>query len=147
MVVVAVAEFQDGEIVDIAIKGARVVNSYPTSHNREDTGLVLVVRLADDTGALVDGRSLAVNLKSPGVSVVRVGPPEWPPQPGDLWRDRSRGLWVAIDMRDTDETDVPDVQLVYAYEGRLVDTPEHAAEMYGPFGLVHREEQAGGGRL
>lgn len=140
------AEFRDGEIVDVAIKGARVVNSYPTRRDHEDTGLVLVVQLTDDTGALADGRSVAVNLKSPGVSVTRVAPAEWPPQVGDLWRDRDGDLWfgcVYYDIHNDTHVTLSPARAKHTQawgEGGA----EAARQEYGPLTLVHREQQAGG---
>jgi hypothetical protein len=68
-------------------------------------------------------------------------PAEWPPQPGDLWRDsyprgghlpRPAELWFATS--DTDKG----VQFV-GLTGHK-DDPDRVRHAYGPLTLVHREE-------
>lgn len=107
-----------------------------------------LVRVAATTG--VDCGELAVVLDCDAgtfplviplgvVPVTRVAFGHWPPQPGDLWRDSRANLWFASDVHNVDETDVPDIQLVCAYEGQSPAALDAAARMYGPFTLVHRD--------
>lgn len=135
------SDFQPGEVVDITIKGARVLN--------HDTHGVLVFRYASD------GEQSSARLIYPdaeGVTVERVAPAEWPPQPGDLWRgpklDDPYGpdpiIWFARRDRNIDGGD-DKLELVPA-DGDLsyVSTdPESVRRDFGPLALVRREaEQA-----
>jgi hypothetical protein len=150
-------DFKPGEIVDITIKGACVTNCYPTAHEdadgtRTDTGTVLVVSL---DGARRDDRSVAVNIATPGVTVERVAPAEWPPRAGDLWRDRHGHLHFAAyyapdycDREDSRGIDSVGVRVVLLPQGlsdgcvpgQQMYRPETANQDNGPLTLVHREE-------
>lgn len=133
------SDFRDGEIVDITIKGARVVNSYGTGigtpdGRRMDTGTVLVVKV---DGPSRDDRSVAVNMASPGVTVERAAPAEWPPRAGDLWRRDDLGdVWFAVfDNYGRQLMMIPanPTKGLTAYEpGEVL--------VGGPLTLVHREE-------
>lgn len=112
--------YQHGEIVDITIRGARVV------------------RYDDDTVTIRYGRVPVVYGVQLGddVTVERVAPAEWPPRPGDLWRDRDGALWF---VAGTDRRGMR----MYATSGDSAD-PDHVNRRYGPITLVHREPQDGG---
>jgi hypothetical protein len=70
---------QAGELVDIAIKGARV-EAYNGGYF---------------TVAPTGGAHITIETGSTGVRVTRVAPAEWPPQVGDLWLDASGSEWFA----------------------------------------------------
>lgn len=64
-------ELQPGEVVDITIKGARIA-AITDTHLYAESG---------------NGETVRVSHSMSGVSVERVAPAEWPPQPGDVWRE------------------------------------------------------------
>jgi hypothetical protein len=66
-----------GEIVDITIKGVRVV-SHPSGR---------YVRIVDEHGNTYEMPHQA--------AITRAKPEDWPPRPGDVWRDDHGGLWFA----------------------------------------------------
>lgn len=136
-----------GEIIDITIKGARVVE---------------VCRHGDGNGddlrftyEAKDGHAShsAVWADAPGVTVERVAPAEWPPQPADLWRDREGDLWFAA-RHWPDCDDRQDSRGANAYGWRVVLVPlelgeqgspcrpEDVLQPSGPFTLVRREDGA-----
>ncbi len=109
-----------------------------------------LVRVADtsevdcsELGVVLDCDSGSFPLTIPlgVVKVTRVAAGHWPPQAGDLWRARAGELWFATDVRDIDETDEPDIQLIPTYEGRSPWTLDRAVSAFGPFTLIHRDEQ------
>lgn len=124
------AEFVVGEIVDITIRGARIhaVHGDP------------------DTNALTIGIEHAASWTTAvpmvdSVTVERVAPPEWPPQAGDLWRDRRGLLWFAREL--TDDDDEPVVDLVSVDHVNLYQPVE---QQFGPMAMVRREQPDGGER-
>jgi hypothetical protein len=77
--VTTVPKFEPNELVDIAIRAARI-------------------RSTDDAGWLYigDNDEFVVDPAAPNVTVTRVAPKEWPPLAGDVWRDRDRVKWFAF---------------------------------------------------
>lgn len=122
--------FKPGEIVDIAIKGVRVTDS---KHSEED-GPEITVLLDCEIGS----GPIQMPAAWPMVTVERVAPAEWPPRPGDLWRDQDGTVWFAADVRDIDETDVPKIVMVYPHEDHRLP-PGKLNQQSGPLALVHRE--------
>lgn len=128
------SEFKPGEIVNITIKGARVVD---------------VTKLGEcELGVTFDCNfglyPLTVPLGPAGVTVERVAPAEWPPRPGDLWRDQRGNVWFAADLHDIEETDTPAIYMLASHEDHQV-VPECCNENFGPLTLVHREDEQDGG--
>jgi hypothetical protein len=78
-----VPQFTEGELVNVSIKGARVVDGIDAGE--------LVLRLG--AHAAGNAREVVVPLPYAGVTIERAAPAEWPPQPGDLWEDRNHNLW------------------------------------------------------
>jgi hypothetical protein len=113
------AEYRPGEVVDITIKGARV--------DRVDGRWL---------GCLLGAYRVTVPLDGPRVTVERVAPAEWPPQPGDLWKDRNESVWFALRQRNRGVRLVPGDPV-----GPLVgyDSDDVMAKV-GPLILVRREE-------
>jgi len=77
--------FHVGEIVDVTIRGARVMAPLHT-----DDGLTLAYE------EVRPGNFATFGLRHPQagtVTIERVAPAEWPPQAGDLWRDKHNELW------------------------------------------------------
>lgn len=137
-------EYQHGEIVNITIKNARVGIKGVDSDPR---------RLYVDLGAWDDGvnkgREWGMTFPTTveSVTVERVAPAEWPPQPGDVWRDRHGTRWFATDIADYDEASNRVVSMVsqgsYSYgEPRPADALN---AQYGPLTLVYREPVEGSG--
>lgn len=127
-------DFKFGEIVDVVIKGVRVVEAERLS----------VTIKADD------GKHYCMPVQA---AIERVAPAEWPPQTGDLWRDQHGHVWfgqLVDSYEDAGEPFVPFVELVPAsastrkpyYHGS--DQPEEVSQVHGPLTLVHREQQDGG---
>ena len=80
--------FQPGEIVDITIKGAHVVDV--TKLDECQLGVVFDC----DAGLF----PLTVPLGPPGVTVERGDPENWPPRRADMWRHTSGTLWFAFQV-------------------------------------------------
>ncbi|MGI5418689.1 hypothetical protein [Actinomadura luteofluorescens] len=118
-----------GEYVDVAIKGVRVVE-------QDEHGCVTVRADAHDGGP-------AHWPMPPQAAVSRVAPAEWPPRAGDLWRDRHGVVWFAADVHDIEETDVPEIVLVYPHED-FRQAPDVCNQQAGPLTLVHREDEQDG---
>ncbi|WP_055477657.1 hypothetical protein [Sphaerimonospora mesophila] len=122
------SEIKIGTIVDITIKGVRVLA-------RHSDGAV-VVKCDDDKGGWA---------MPPQAAITPVAPAEFPPQLGDLWRDRDGDLWFAITAYDMDG----DAYVAFCSPQRksVDDWGEHGvyhvAEHYGPLALVHREDGEG----
>lgn len=74
------AKFTPGELVDVTIRGARVVHTYLTS-------TVFDINHGGTDFELPHG---------PNVRIARVAPAEWPPQPADVWRDNAGVAWMAL---------------------------------------------------
>lgn len=119
--------FSVGEVVDISIRGARVVNTYPEHHSGVQVANTLVVKYGADST-----RSLAVNTLNPEVTVTRVAPKEWPPQPGDVWRNE-HGVKLFATEPFEGQTDLRSTR------GDVFEKPETALEHLGPLKLVYRE--------
>lgn len=110
--------FQPGEIVDITIKGVRVVNEYPSG----------ALKIAAENGDVFD--------MPPQAAITRANPVGWPPRKNDVWRDRFGELLIGAVyaaegplLRSVDGSNYDEV---YAL-GNLI-----------PLSLIHREEQDGG---
>ncbi|MGH3379525.1 MAG: hypothetical protein ACRDP6_32800 [Actinoallomurus sp.] len=116
-----------GELVDVTIKGVRVDAVHP-----DGTPDII----ADDSDGLA-----TVWVLPPQAAIERVAPAEWPPQPGDLWRDRDGDLWFGL-LDDNDEE-----LLTVLSPGRtskhpaFIDSGNDTIQRdHGPLALVHREE-------
>ncbi|GAA3223021.1 hypothetical protein [Actinocorallia longicatena] len=125
------ADFQVGEVVDITIKGVRFLAP------AEDEGGSVVIRAADGTEGWI---------MPPQAEIARVAPAEWPPQPGDLWRDRDGDTWHGVLVDDNDTVDEPYTVLGAGRSSKnnAVEEPGQILEWHGPLALVHREQQDGG---
>lgn len=118
------ARFEPGEVVDVHIKGARVVR-YETPDYDPDCLVVTLPNGADET---------RLPMPSWNVTVERAAPPEWPPQPGDVWRDPTGVKWFAAEPLTGEEE--PLMLPAAAWLGC------HASEAladHGPFELLYRE--------
>ncbi|WFF07221.1 hypothetical protein O7622_01070 [Micromonospora sp. WMMD1076] len=127
--------FRVGDVVEVTIRRA-VVTAAPAAGWMQ-------VRVGDIVHALpypAGDQPVAVN---------RLAPAEWPPEAGDLWRDRDGGLWFGVvkAARYGDNGGiVQSARLVMspARETRQIyreqsSSPEDLLAFYGPLGLVHRE--------
>ena len=121
------SEFKRGDIVDITIKGVRVA--------AEHMGVVSIV--ADHP----DGKPAHYNMP-PQAKVERVAPAEWPPRPGDLWRDQLGAVWFAADL--VNDGGDPAIYMLASHEDHQV-VPDYCNEKYGPLTLVYREDEQDGG--
>ncbi|MFY1595422.1 hypothetical protein [Micromonospora sp. WMMD737] len=74
-------DFEPGELVDVTIRAARVIETQPGT-----VGLTY----GPTNGAFgQDGVIGIIKLhRHADVTITRVAPAEWPPQPDDVWRDR-----------------------------------------------------------
>ncbi len=116
-------EFKPGEIVDITIKGARVLAVKITEEGFRFLGF---------THGDINSQS-QVCLSNSQVTVERKAPAEWPPQIGDLWRGYGGRLWFTR----SDGYGNPTFLSGNNDPSRDVDSVNQDE---GPLALVHREE-------
>jgi hypothetical protein len=84
------SHFLTGEIVDITIKGARVIEVCRHGDgNGDDLRFTYEAKDGDQWPS-------AIWAQAPGVTVERVAPAEWPPRTGDLWRDANGMLYLGM---------------------------------------------------
>lgn len=109
---------QPGALVDVTIKGVRYTGE-------SERGFAVV---ADEDG---DQFPLPAHAE-----LERVAPAEWPPQPGDLWRDAFRSTWFALHDNYADR-----IVMIPAKptNGLTVYEPDKALDKAGPLTLVRRE--------
>ena len=131
--------YQPGEVVDIAIKGARV--GHPAAN-----GFLNV---------FVDGVPHTIDLVD-AVTVERRAPADWPPRPGDIWAGPANERWFAVryygdfdDPKDFEgcNSDGWRVVLMPMQIGPYGDSekePDDALRTRGPLTLVHREDEPDG---
>lgn len=136
-------EYRVGEVVDITIKGVRVGGrGIPEDPRR------LYLNLGPWDDGVSQGREWFLTIPSAveSVTVTRVAPPEWPPRPGDLWRDGDGGLWFccryATDLDEWVDVLGPAFESQHPRSG--VSPADALAEIPGPLTLVHREPEGGG---
>lgn len=155
------SEFREGDRVRIIIDDVRIVNTYPHTHlpdasGRATTDHVIVYRT--DTQI---GQSSSVVLEDPAVTIEHLAPAEWPPCPGDLWRDRNGDLHFAAsyspdydDPEDSQGIDADGVRVVLLSKGldescspgKSFHRPDYVNQRSGPLTLVHREDEQDGGQ-
>jgi hypothetical protein len=116
------SDYRLGDIVDVTIRGARV-QDYDVSGDGPDRLMVTYGQPASMTTLFVNG-----------VTVERVAPAEWPPQPGDVWRDPHGYAWFAFSYcPDPDHTDAWAVEAAKSTDFTVVALqPQHG----GPYGVA-----------
>ncbi|MFD1940563.1 hypothetical protein ACFSKW_54830 [Nonomuraea mangrovi] len=130
-------ELKVGDIVDITITGARVTDLDPPYNKKH--GRAVQVAISGKNREEAKG-AVWTELDAITIQIVETAPPaEWPPQVGDLWRDRDGDLWFGVDVRDYDDPSTPVVELVHAHGGPSRNPAEVNRE-FGPFTLVRREQ-------
>ncbi|MFB6392568.1 hypothetical protein [Polymorphospora lycopeni] len=72
------------------------------------------------------------------VTVAHAAPPEWPPVPGDLWRDRVGSLWFAYTKRSEQRAEVV-MQPADPVVGYKPKTPGLVMSSVGPLTLEYRQ--------
>jgi hypothetical protein len=112
-----VPQLIENELVNVSIRGARVAE---------------VDRTLDGSPVveLVTSHVLRLPLAMRGVTVERVAPAEWPPQAGDVWRDRDGRKWF---VRYVDG----EPYMVSTTEDN--GSPEYVLDEHGPMTLHDRE--------
>lgn len=141
------SQFSPGEVVDITIKAARVTAPRP-GHN----GSLSLVYAEVEPGIFA-----SIDIDHPeteGIEITRVAPFEWPPQRGDVWRDRQGVVHFGItyspdfdDKADCEGMGRDGTRVILVASGgdescRLKShfyRPEYVNKTYGPLTLVHRE--------
>lgn len=117
--------FKVGEHVTVTIKG-RVT---------EAADDLLLIEYATE-GDIIGEAPIVPNAEA--VAIERTAPAEWPPQPGDLWRDKNNDIWFAADVHDGAETDQPQIVMVFSREDYRL-TPDEMNQRHGQLTLVHRD--------
>lgn len=112
------ATFTAGELVDILIRGARVV-----AFNSGYT-----------TFAPKAGAHITIETGSVGVDITRVAPREWPPQPGDVWEGTGGAQFFARTGEDGSAE-----WLVPISGGSISSYPDEILASYGPLRLAYRK--------
>lgn len=91
-----------------------------------------------------NGNQIPIDPGADTVTVERVAPAEWPPQRGDLWRDRDCDLWFGY-LVSHDGEDYVRLQCSAAgKEMAWLQELDEINRQHGPLTLVHRETAAGG---
>jgi hypothetical protein len=111
-----VTDFQVGEIADITIKGVRIA--------------AVPIAGQNDTFAIIDEHGNRYRMP-PQAAVERVAPADWPPQPGDLWRDQGGTLWFAVESETR--------AVVLTCNGKNRRPAVAISDLYSPLTLVHRD--------
>jgi hypothetical protein len=125
------AKFREGDRVDITVKGASV-DGVATDLN------LLVINLTPDAPG---GSAQALDLPlAENVTVEHASPAEWPPLPGDLWRDHDGDVWLVCMIGDGE---VSALTMICA-AGAADRSPEQLLTKFGPPTLVHREDEQDG---
>lgn len=121
--------FRPGELVQVEV--ARGVVLPPASDKSSDL-------LVDVGGGLV----MAVPVDAEHVRVTRLAPVEWPPRPGDLWRDDDEGVWFAHLYQQTGPYARTELRLIPTFDsgGGRYSFPDRLLAERGPLRLVHREQ-------
>lgn len=125
------SDYKPGEIVDITIRGARVL-----ANGTDDLGRPFLEFTHGEQNVLA-----AVERDDHAVTIERVTPAEWPPQPGDLWRDSDGDVWFAYGL----VFDGDGLKALRCANGAKVLGPwgsDDVNQQYGPLVLVHREDGA-----
>lgn len=120
-------EPQVGDLIDIAIKGARVTDVSPFGFVR--------AALTNQHG---QEEGIGFGLKHPALAFEIVKPAQhaaWPPQEGDLWIDDDGDVWFAVDISPTSK---PEIKLVPSFDANGYD-PERVREDMGSLDLVRRK--------
>lgn len=118
-------QFAEGELVNVTIRGARVVE-----RDADDHAAALHLTYASPSTACAS--PLRVRLDAPGVTVERVAPAEWPPQRRDRWKSEGNGWeWFAV------ENNSGAIRLVNEYGDTY--EPAWAMENVGPMRLLYRD--------
>lgn len=112
--------FTPGELVKIRIDRARIEPG-------ED---------ADRVPVSVGGWRITIDVRTPGVTIERVAPKEWPPQASDVWHDHGDHAWFG--RVETDENDNSYPMLVNVQTGRSTYANDVLAS-YGPMRLAYRD--------
>ena len=118
-------DYLPGEIIDVTISGARI-------ESISDVGIA-------QCSLPNHAWRPTINLRADGVEVERRAPAEWPPRHGDLWRDRSGGLWAGAEIHLEDG---PYVMLFPLSSSRSSADPDRVLQDCGPVALAHREPEA-----
>lgn len=121
-------EFQVGEVVDVTIRGARIERVQDEGHDGDVTRVAGIVAHDGDGAPFFT----AVPLDWTTVLVERRAPAEWPPRPGDLWRDRDGRLWFTVESDS-------DYGVALTCNGRNRRPAAEIHGLYSPLTLVHRE--------
>ncbi|WP_431728645.1 hypothetical protein [Verrucosispora sp. TAA-831] len=120
--------FKPGELVDITIRQAKVIAD----------GGVLTVTYDEQHNERIDV------MRGNRVTVERVAPADWPPEVGDVWRDRENVLWfislreVGDDFRTEKVFTPSSTRAVNRYTSYQAD---RLLADRGPLTLVHREHR------
>lgn len=115
-------ELARGDLVDITIKRVRV---------RDATHIHVTVE--DEHGHIYK--------MPPQAAIERVAPADWPPQPGDLWReDGTRGLWFVFRDPSAFDASPSGMRAREADGDRWTDDALNLLDT-GPLTLIHRDHE------
>jgi hypothetical protein len=125
--------FRKGDLVDFTVRGARIDGV------ADDLNLLVMNLTPDDPQGSVQALDLPL---AKNIEVAHSARAEWPPLPGDLWRDSDGDVWLACMVGDGE---VFALTMICA-AGAADRSPEQLSARFGPLALVHREDEQDGGQ-
>ncbi len=131
-------QLQVGELVDIQLRRAKVVAVVRDTAADAAPHSVVIDYTGDEATC-----KLVIDVTAPRVTVQRVAPAAWPPQPGDLWRSAPTQwhpnglLWLACD--NTDDDGVSDSYVPLRSQTGVYGAANDVLEIHGPMVLERRE--------
>jgi hypothetical protein len=109
--------YKPGDRVRVTVEGVASVAS----------GNVMHVSYETPSGSTA---GVTVVPSAAAVSVEVLGPVEWPPQRGDLWRDAQGDLWWAVQRGD---------KVLLTFSGDTASPADYVMRDCGPVTLAYRE--------
>lgn len=129
--------FQPGELVNVEIRAARVMDPKP-GHDH-----ILTLGYTETVPGVYATIEINTSVAGSSITTTRVAPADWPPQLDDLWRDNDGKLWFVGRYEDSEGRKeirfIPSRDSAYSYT--RVYNGADLLRQHGPLTLVHREHR------